>query len=417
MNLPASANCGQHRIRPSTARAAREAAWVAVVALILISPVLAGAAEDFQSRLIFLPQAKHVHSSSIVELPNGDLLAVWFHGSGERSANDVVIQGARLTRGAKSWSEVFTAADTPGWPDCNPIVFLDGQQRLRLMWLAVQANRWDQSLLKYRLTTDYASGPPRWQWQDVLLLRPDADFAEQLRAGFKALGYNQSMWAEYARPYDELLVEAAADPAKRETGWMTRAKPLRLARGPHTGRWLLPLYSDGFNISLMAISDDECENWRASKPLVGLGNIQPTLGQRKDGTVVAFMRDGGIAPRRVMVSESKDDGETWTVARDTDLPNPSSSLALVPLADGRWLMALNDTERGRHQMALVLSQDEGHTWPTKKYLDKSTPREASYAYPTMIQSRDGRLHVTYSHSDAAGKSIKHVEFEPDWVTR
>jgi len=151
--------------------------------------------------------------------------------------------------------------------------------------------------------------------------------------------------------------------------------------------------------------------------MVGLGNIQPTLARRKDGAIVAFMRDGGEAPGRVMVSESKDDGETWTVARDTELPNPSSSLAVINLADGRWLMVLNDTEDGRHQLAVVVSEDEGRTWKGKKYLDKSPPREGSYAYPTAIQAGNGRVHVTYSHSANAGKSIKHVEFDPAWLGR
>ncbi|HSH16529.1 MAG TPA: exo-alpha-sialidase, partial [Verrucomicrobiae bacterium] len=75
----------------------------------LLPLLLAGAATAaeaipaFQSRLIFPAQEQHVHSSSLVELPNGDLLAVWFHGSGERTADDVVIQGARLRSGAIAW--------------------------------------------------------------------------------------------------------------------------------------------------------------------------------------------------------------------------------------------------------------------------------------------------------------------------
>jgi predicted neuraminidase len=371
---------------------------------------------NFQSRLIFPVQEKHVHSSSVVELPNGDLLAVWFHGSGERTADDVVIQGARLRRGATAWGEVFLAADTPGLPDCNPVVFLDGRQRLWLVWIVVQANRWEQSLLKYRMATDYQhDGPPRWHWQDVMLLRPGAAFPDQLRAGFRELGYHQRMWAEYARPYDRLLVEAAADPVKRDIGWMPRALPLRLAEGPHTGRLLLPLYSDGFNISLMAISDDDGEHWRPSQPLVGLGNIQPTLARRRDGTVVALFRDTGVAPGRVQLSESKDDGETWTAARDTDLPNPGSSLALTSLADGRWLLVLNDTESGRHQLAVMVSSDEGKTWGGRRYLEKAASGEGNFGYPTVIQSRDGRVQLTYTHSTAAGNSIKHVAFHPAWL--
>jgi len=378
----------------------------------------AGGRELFQSRCIFPAQDKHVHASSVVECPNGDLLAVWFHGSGERTANDVAIQGARLRKGDAGWSEVFVAADTPGLPDCNPVLFLDGRQRLWLVWVVVRANRWEQALLKYKRSADYqGNGPPRWEWQDVILLQPGGDLPARLREGFRRLGYEQAMWAEYARPYDELLVEAAADPAKRDLGWMTRAKALRLGGGPDAGRILLPLYSDGFNISLIALSDDDGESWRASEPIIGLGNIQPTLARRQDGTIVAFMRDGGIAPKRVLVSESRDGGQTWSLARDTDLPNPSSSLAVVTLADGRWLLVLNDTEAGRHQLAAVVSTDEGRTWTGKQYLEQSPPGGGSHAYPTAIQARDGRVHVTYSHATRSGKTIKHVEFDPAWLPR
>jgi predicted neuraminidase len=377
-----------------------------------------GAPASFQSRAIFPAQEKHVHSSSLVELPNGDLFAVWFHGSGERTADDVIIQGARRLRGADHWSEVFLAADTPGLPDCNPVVFLDNRQRLWLLWVVVQANRWEKSLLKYRVSDDYLDGgPPRWQWQDVILLRPGPDFAEQLRAGFRELDFQQRMWAEYARPYDRLLVEAAADPVKRDIGWMPRARPLRFEDGPYAGRLVLPLYSDGFNISLMAISDDDGDHWRPSRPMVGLGNVQPTLALRNDGVLVAYLRDAGIAPGRVQVSESRDGGESWSVARDTDLPNPGSSLALITLADGQWLLVLNDTETGRHQLAVMISGDEGRTWRRKRHLEQTPPGEGRFSYPTAIQARDGRIHVTYTHSVRTGNRIQHVEFDPNWLER
>src|SRR3546814_11067055 len=51
------------------------------------------------SSLVFPLQAQHVHGSSMVQLPGGDLLLAWFQGSGERSADDVRILGARLEHG------------------------------------------------------------------------------------------------------------------------------------------------------------------------------------------------------------------------------------------------------------------------------------------------------------------------------
>ena len=56
----------------------------------------------------------------------------------------------------------------------------------------------------------------------------------------------------------------------------------------------------------MALSDDEGSTWYASKPLIGFGNIQPTVLRRDDGTLVAYMRENG-ALNRIRVAESKDD--------------------------------------------------------------------------------------------------------------
>ena len=44
-----------------------------------------------ESELIFPLEHWHNHASCIVETANGDLLVCWFHGSGERTADDVKI--------------------------------------------------------------------------------------------------------------------------------------------------------------------------------------------------------------------------------------------------------------------------------------------------------------------------------------
>ncbi len=374
--------------------------------------LIAGTAWAQQGELIFPVQSKHVHGSSLVQCQNGDLLACWFYGSGERSADDVQIQGARLKKGETQWSEVFQMADTPGFPDCNPVLFIDAQDRLWLFWIRVLANGWQNSLLEFRRAEDYlGDGPPQWNWAGVLALKPGPEFAEDIEAGFKELGVDEPLWAEYALPYSRLIVEAAQDKLKRQLGWMTRIHPLVLP----SGRILLPLYSDGFNVSLVAYSDDTGETWNVSKPIVGLGPIQPTLARRTDGTVVAFMRDSGGPPSRVLVATSTDDGETWSVATDTDIPNPGSSLEAITLKDGRWALIFNDTENGRHSLALALSDDEGRTWKWKRRIEEGARRESSFSYPSMIQADDGRIHVTYSHSTREGKSIKHMAVDPEWI--
>src|SRR5690606_19443588 len=90
-----------------------------------------------ESGLIFPPQDKHVHGSTLLALPNGDYLAAWFYGSGERNSDDVRIMGARLKAGRQKWSDPFLLADTPGLPDCNPVLFLNKNGKLFLVWIAV----------------------------------------------------------------------------------------------------------------------------------------------------------------------------------------------------------------------------------------------------------------------------------------
>ena len=85
--------------------------------------------------------------------------------------------------------------------------------------------------------------------------------------------------------------------------------------------------------------------------------ISPSF--ERDGTLVAYMRDNGGPPQRAMRATSSDAGATWTVARDTELLNPGSSLEVVALADGRWAMALNDAEHGRHDLTLALAHFAG----------------------------------------------------------
>ena len=382
-------------------------------ALFIAALVFAAAAstEAFhEKQLIFPPQDKHCHGSSLAELPNGDFIAVWFYGSGERNADDVRIQGARMKKGAKEWSPVFDMADTPNVPDCNPVLFLDRDEQLWLFWIAVVANRWETSLLKYRRASELGGdGAPEWDWQDAILLQPGEEFAPEIAAGFKELGLETDMWAEYALPYEELVVEAAKDKYKRRMGWMTRGHVVQL----DSGRMLLPLYSDGFNVSLVARSDDKGNTWQTSEPIVGLGPIQPSIARKANGGLVAYMRDSGPAPHMVMRADSEDQGETWSVATDTELQGATASVQVVTLKDGRWVLVHNDTEGARDRLAVSISGDEGNTWHTRHLED--APGNG-YAYPAIIEASDGLLHLTYTHQEAPGKSIAHTVINPEWIT-
>lgn len=373
---------------------------------------------SFDSRLLFPPEQWHNHGSCIVELPNGDLLVCWYHGSGERTADDVKIEGMRLRKGARSWSDRFLMADTIGFPDCNPCMFVDPQGRLWLIWIVVIANEWHTSLLRYQRADDpRGRGAPRWTHHDIILLKPGDEF---VRAVHRQCDEDERRIDQLFPPerreeawnYLAQRRKNAADKYFRRMGWMTRVHPFVL----DGKRIIIPLYSDGFDFSLMAISDDGGTTWQTSLPLVSLGGVQPSLVQKRDGTLVAYMRDNGPPPKRVMRSESRDDGMTWSPVVDDDLPNPGSGLEVIRLQSGRWAMVCNDTEQGRHRLAVLLSDDEGKSWRWKRYLENDPPGAGSYSYPSLIRAKDGTLHVTYSWSQPGkGSAIKYARFREEWV--
>jgi len=173
----------------------------------------------------------------------------------------------------------------------------------------------------------------------------------------------------------------------------------------------------------MAITDDGGNSWRFSEPLVGAGNIQPSIAKKADGTLVAYMRDNGPAPKRLHVSTSKDKGLTWSQVRDSELPNPGSGADIVTLRNGHWVLAYNDTENGRHSLAVSISTNEGKSWEYTRHLERdmrSRNIATSSGYPSIIQGRDDSLHVVYSYhhkdrGDAPHKTIKYVKFNEDWI--
>lgn len=156
---------------------------------------------------------------------------------------------------------------------------------------------------------------------------------------------------------------------------MTRTDPLILK----DGKILLPLYSDGFNFGPIASSEDD-----------------------------------GDKPTRILISHSGGGGYSWSYARKSDIPNPGASIEILKLKSGRWLLIYNDVDDGRYSLAAAISEDEGKSWKCKKNLENT--KDASFSYPSVIQGRDGIIHLTYSyHLPEKRKSIKHVSFKEKWV--
>lgn len=379
------------------------------------------AAVDFSAELIFPLEHWHNHGSCIVECSNGDLLVCWFHGSGERKEDDVVILGARKVKSTGQWTKPFLMADTQDFPDTNCCMIIDPMNRLWLFWPTIQANTWESALMKYKTSTSYMQpdGPPLWDAMKVLHLKPGDDFKERVQDAtetyLSTLNISDTLAAR-ARHLAEHNYRQASDKLTRRIGWFTRAHPYIL----NDRTMLVGLYSDGFSFSLVALTDDWGETWRFSDPIVGGGNIQPSFAHKPNGTLVAYMRDNGPPPKRVHVSESTDNGVTWSTVYDhPQLPNPGAGLEVANLRDGDWICIYNDLEEGRHSLAVSLSSDCGITWPITRHLELDESGKGRFHYPSIIQDTDGTLHATYSYfistPEGERKSIKYATFNKEWI--
>lgn len=370
------------------------------------------AGELLRSEFVFPYSMQHNHAPGIVEFPNGDLLCSWYRGAGERKADDVAVFGAWKKAGDNNWSTPFVMADQPGFPDCNTCMHVDTNGRLWLFWPTIIANSWESCLTRFKSApapTGQKLTEPQWDREGLVLLKPD-DFSSEADKTLTEL-----LKERVPQPLPENLQQSLAEIRSRlsdklyqRLGWQPRCKPTVLP----SGRILLPLYSDTYSISMMAISDDGGKSWYASKPIYGLGNIQPAVLRRNDGTLVAYMRDNGPA-NRIQVSESRDDGITWSISNSLDIPNPGSGLDAVRLRNGHWILIANDTMEGRNKLSLLLSDDEGHSWKWRRALEDKA--EGSFHYPCIIQGKDDSLHIVYSYFPAEGKTMKYVKTTEAWI--
>jgi len=364
---------------------------------------------SLMGEFIFTPDSVkhgHTHASGIVECPNGDLLACWYEGKTDRS-EDVHIQAARLPKGSRQWSESFLLADTPMLSDNNPCMIIDGQKRLWLFYytlLGSPQEAWETALLRFKISSHYqdTTKPIVWDVEKDLHVQPNG-----LDEIVTALCQDPSI--DFGSE-GEAVCETARSKLKsqlvRRLGWTTRVHPIILA----SGSLVLPMASEIFGVAAMAMTSDEGKTWTFSQSPYGYGVEQPSVIQRKDGSLVTFFRDSSPA-HRIRFSESKDGGFSWTAIQNTDLLNPGSGLEALRLKSGRVILIYNDVEDDpRSSLAVSTSEDEGRTWKWTRHIERD--RQGRYDYPSVIQARDGWIHVTFSFNV---RTIKHAKFTEAWV--
>ena len=136
-----------------------------------------------------------------------------------------------------------------------------------------------------------------------------------------------------------------------------------------------------------------------AKARIGWGKsaIQPAIVVSSAKTAIALMRPFG-GERRLYRAQTVDGGKSWSTPTPlAGIPNPSAPVSALRLADGRILMAFNDSPTQADNLTLAISADDGRTWKRLRRIE--TPGQenpAIYRYVDMAQLANGQFLLTYS---------------------
>jgi len=313
------------------------------------------------------------HASTLVELKNGDILAAWFAGTKE-GAPDVAIYGSRMHGG--TWSAPVELARADKVACWNPVLFHTKDGRLWLYykygthpstWLGARKVSRDEGLTwsaEERLP-DGILGPIK----DKPLVLPDGTIV----SGSSVENGKWNAW-----------VERSADGGATWTKF-----------GPIT----LPEAADIPDAGAIAASKqvdtptaDETVHTKLYPPAKEvIGIIQPSVVSLGAHHLRFYARIHSRA-NRIAVSDSFDDGRTWSQASLIALPNPNSGIDAVRLRDGRIVLVFNNSYNTRTPLNLAISRDGEHFNVFKTLEDAP----GQYSYPAIIQAANGDLLLTYS---------------------
>jgi predicted neuraminidase len=305
------------------------------------------------------------HASTIVETDQHDLVAAWFGGTKEKNP-DVCIWVARYDQAKKAWTTPVEVANgvragEPRVPTWNPVLF--------------QPRGGAPLMLFYKV------GPSPQTWWGELRTSTDGgrtwSAARKLPDGIYGPIKNKPVQLA-----DGTILAGTSDETDEKTSkWRVYFE--RSTDGGQT--WTkTPFLNDGLTLSA----------------------IQPSILFRDGDTGGSRLQAvGRTRQKQVFTISSDDSGKTWGKMSLLDIPNPSSGTDAVTLRDGRHVLVCNPVPRGRTPLAVFISPD-GRDWKQAVVLEKE-PGE--YSYPAVIQSADGKIHITYTWKR---QRIKHVVLNP-----
>ena len=349
-------------------RQARRHGWVVGLLVTAVAPgVSAASTAEFIYDVAPFPSA---HASTVVETADG-LVAAWFGGTGEGHP-DVGIWLSRHY--GESWTGPVEVAngvmeDERRYPCWNPVLFQPSNGPLLLF---------------------YKVGPSPREWWGLVRTSDDQgrSWSDAIRLPDGILGPIRSKPVELGPGW--LLAGSSTE----HDGWVVHMEHFRTAAATE-GDWQQALGS--------ALAWDRVGPLNSTD---GFDAIQPTILVHSPTDLQILCR---TRQRVISQAWSRNRGVAWGPMSPTELPNPSAGIDALGLADGRFLLVYNPTERGRHRLAVAVS-DDGRTWRAGLTLEQEPAGE--YSYPSMIQAADGRVHITYTWQR---QRIKHVVFDPDEI--
>lgn len=306
------------------------------------------------------------HASTIVESRDG-LVAAWFGGTAERNP-DVGIWVSRHDGG--KWTtpvEVANGVQPDGTrhPTWNPVLFQPPKGPLILF---------------------YKVGPSPRTWWGMVKTSPD----------------NGRTWSAAGKLPDGILGPIRAKPELLPDGTLLAGSSTE-----HAG-WVV--HMERFTKRDPQYSVEEFtdrQSWEKTGPLNDpkeFGAIQPAILVHSPMRLQILCRS---QQQVVTESWSDDGGRTWSKMTATTLPNPSAGIDAVRLRDGRFALIYNPLPKGREKLDIAVSKD-GKTWTAGVTLENA-PGTGEYSYPAIIQTRDGRLHATYTWRR---QRIRHAVIDP-----
>jgi predicted neuraminidase len=310
--------------------------------------------------LVFdMPPFKQCHASTLVTGPGQSVRVACFAGSYE-GAPDVKIWDSRLEDG--HWSAPAILADgmtgDTAYPCWNPVLFNSSSDTLYLFYKVGKNPR--EWFARVKKSTD---GGTTW------------GPAANLPAGILGPIRNKPV---------ELTDGRLLCPSSRETekDWTVHME----IYSPATGKWLIT-------------GPEPNPDWQV---------IQPTILNPEPSVYRILCRS---KENRIVTSLSADNGLTWSPLSPIDLPNPNSGIDALTLTDGTFLLVYNpllhgqEWNEGRNRLNLAWSAD-GINWADLLVLENRESGE--YSYPALIQSPNGRIHLTYTYNRV---NIRYVRLE------